>query len=204
MATLFSNVNIPPLLKDQTIAEWEHFFTAAVATLLTQEGGEKFAITILPAYICRRQAEREVVREVVKDAKRLDEAFETLRTLDPPIDRTQAMVSLCRQDWSPGVLIDDYFYLLKLDGDRAEAPLKMVCTLLIAQLPSPIQSGFKDWLATREEIDPKQAHAFIDNVRKILTEKGIALDKGNRNFARICKVHYPIKSIRTPLNIHVL
>ena len=63
-------------------------------------------VGILPAYVCRRAAERQVVR--VQEAKTLDEAFDILlRTLDPPVDRTQAMVSLCRQDWAPGVLIDD-------------------------------------------------------------------------------------------------
>ena len=189
MATGYGNLNIPPLLKDQTIAEWEHFFRASVASLLTQEGGEKFAISILPAYVCRRPAEREVVREVVKEAKVLGEAFETLRTLDPPIDRTHAMLSLCRQDWVPGVLVDDYFYQLKVDGDRAQAPLRMVCTLLVAQLPTTVQGSLKDWLATREEIDSKQARTFVEYVRHILTEKGIALDKGNRDFSRICQVH---------------
>ena len=155
---------------------------------MTREGGEKFAITILPAYICRRPAEREVVREVVKEATALDEAFETLRALDPPIDRTQAMVSLCRQDWTPGVLIDDYFYQLKLDATRAQAPLRMVCTLLIPQFPTPVQGYLKDWLATKEEIDSRQALAFIDYVRQTLSEKGIALDKGTRDFTRVCKV----------------
>ena len=128
MATGFSNLNIPPLLKDQTVTEWEHFFRAAVVSLLTQDGGEKFAISILPAYVCRRPAEREVVLEVVKEATTLNEAFEILRVLDPPIDRTHAMVALCRQDWEPGVLVDDYFYQLKVDGERAQAPLRMVCT----------------------------------------------------------------------------
>ena len=155
MAAGYGNLNIPPLLKDQTIGDWEHFFRASVASLLTQEGGERFAISILPAYVCRRPAEREVVREVVKESKGLNEAFETLRTLDPPIDRTRAMLSLCRQDWAPGVLVDDYFYQLKLDGDRAQAPLRM---------------------------------AFVEYVRQTLTERGIALDKGNRDFSRVCRV----------------
>ena len=92
------NVSVPPLQKDQKITDWEHFFRAGVASLLVQERGEKFAISVLPAYICRRTAERQVVREVVQEAKTLDEAFEILRRLDPPMDRTQAMVSLCRQD----------------------------------------------------------------------------------------------------------
>ena len=126
------NVSVPPLQKDQKITNWEHYFRAGVASLLVQEGGEKFAISVLPAYTCRRTAERQVVREVVQEAKTLDEAFEILRRLDPPMDRTQAMVSLCRQDWSPGVFIDDYFYELWSIAVEAQAPPKMVCTLLIA------------------------------------------------------------------------
>ena len=125
MATAFGNLNIPPLLKDQTITEWERMFRAGVATLLAQEGGEKLAISMLPEFVCRRPAEREVAREVFEEARTLDEAFEILRTLDPPIDRTHAMVSLCRLDWAPGVLIDDFFYELKTLASRAEAPPKM-------------------------------------------------------------------------------
>ena len=108
MATAFGNLIIPPLLKNNTITEWEHFFRAGVTTLLIQEGGEKLAIRLLPAYICRRPAELEVVREVVEEAKTFDEAFEILRTLDPPKDKTHAMVSLCRLDWAPGGLVDDF------------------------------------------------------------------------------------------------
>ena len=64
----------------------------------------------------------------------------------------------------------------------------MVCTLLIAQLPTPVQAPIKEWLATKEEIDSRQARAFVEYVRKTLTERGIALDKGNRDFSRVCKV----------------
>ena len=67
MAIGYINLNIPPPLKDQTIAEWEHFFRAALASLLTQEGGEKFAISTLLAHVCRRPSEREVIREVVEE-----------------------------------------------------------------------------------------------------------------------------------------
>ena len=180
------NLSIPPLLKEQTIAEWEHFFRAAVTSLLAQEGGERLAIGILPAYVCRRATERQVVREVVQEAKTLDEAFEILRTLDPPIDRTQAMVLLCRKDWVPGVLIDDYFYELRTTATHAQAPNKIVCTILIAQLPTNVQVPVKEWLTTREEIDSRQERDFIRLVRQTLTDKGVALDKGNRDFARIC------------------
>ena len=71
MATAFGNLIIPPLLKDNTITEWEHFFRTGVTTLLAQEGGEMLTNRLLPAYICRRPAEREVVREVFEEAKTL-------------------------------------------------------------------------------------------------------------------------------------
>ena len=59
--------------------------------------------------------------------------------MDPLINRTQAMVSLSRQDWTPGVLVDDFFYQLKFYADHAQAQLRMVCTLVIAQLNTPVQ-----------------------------------------------------------------
>ena len=65
---------------------------------------------------------------MVEEGKTLDEAFEILRTLDPPKDKTHAMVSLCRLDWAPGVLVDDFFFELKMLASRAQAPLNMVCT----------------------------------------------------------------------------
>ena len=102
------------------------------------------------------------MREVVQEAKTLDEAFEILRRLDPPMDRTQAMVSLCRQDWSPGVFIDDYFYELWSFAVEAQAPQKMVCTLLKAQLPTPVQGPIKEWLATTEEIESIQARKLFN------------------------------------------
>ena len=104
--------------------------------MLTQDWGEKFAISIIPAHVCRRPAEREVVHEVVEEANYLNDDIEIIRKLDPPTDRTQGMFALCRKDWEPGVLVDDYFYQTKLDGDRAQAPLRMVSTLLIAELPA--------------------------------------------------------------------
>ena len=47
--------------KGDRIEDWEKLFRAAVVHLLTQEGGERLAISMLPAYVCRRVAEREIV-----------------------------------------------------------------------------------------------------------------------------------------------
>ena len=49
-----------------------------MAPLLAQEGGERLAITMLPGYMCRRIAERKLVREVVTGADNLDTVFKTL------------------------------------------------------------------------------------------------------------------------------
>ena len=62
MATHLGGLNIPPLQKGDHIEDCEKLFRAAVAHLLTQEGGERLTISMLPAYVCRRVAEREIVR----------------------------------------------------------------------------------------------------------------------------------------------
>lgn len=64
----------------------------------------------------------------------------------------------------------------------------MVCTLLVAQLPTSAHVPIKDLLAMREEIDSRLARNFIELVRQTLTDKVIPLDKGNRDFSRICMV----------------
>ena len=110
MATPISSLNIPILQKGERNSDWERLFRAAVAPLLTQEGGERLAISMLPAYICRRAAEREVVREVVSETGNLTIAFKTLSdNLDPPVDSTKAMETIRGKDWEPGAYIDDYF-----------------------------------------------------------------------------------------------
>ena len=71
MASQFGGLNIPTLQKDQRIAEWEKLFRAAVAPLLAQEGRRRarLAISMLPGYICRRIAEREIVKEVINETE---------------------------------------------------------------------------------------------------------------------------------------
>ena len=98
MATQLGGRNIPPLQKGERIEDWEKLFRAGVAPLLAQEGGELLAISMLPAYVCRRVAERETVREVVGETGNLDQAFKTLRdNLDTPVDATKSMQAIqCR------------------------------------------------------------------------------------------------------------
>ena len=111
---LIKCVNIPHFQKGDRIEDWGKHFRAAVAHLSTQEGGERLAIYMLPAYICRRVVEREIVREVVGETKNLNQAFKILPdNLDTPVDATKSMQSIRNLDWQPGTFIDDYFYELR-------------------------------------------------------------------------------------------
>ena len=103
MATNIGGLNVPPLQRDDRIEEWERLFRAAIVPLLAQDGGERLAITMLPAFICRRVAERQIAREVVNEAQTLDEAFKTLRdNLDPPVDCMKAMQEIRDKEGLPG------------------------------------------------------------------------------------------------------
>ena len=189
MATQLGGLNIPPLQSGERIEDWERLFRAAVAPLLLQEEGERLAISLLPAYVCRRVAERELVREVVNETANLTEAFKTLRdNLDAPIDPTKAMQTIRNKDWEPGVFIDDYFYELKTATVWAKAPLRIACVVLITQLPPSVQGPINDWLAEKEELTAALSREFICKVRKVLVEKNIPLDKGHRDFGQVCEI----------------
>ena len=51
-----------------------------------------------------------------------------------------------------------------------------------------MQGLINDWLRAKEEVTKTIARDFINQVRKVLVEKSIPLDKGNRDFGRICGV----------------
>ena len=90
MATPFANLNIPPLQSGERIASWEKLFRAAVTPLLAQEGGDKLAVGLLSAYVCRRPAEKELIKDIVNEGMNLEDAFEVLTSdIDPPIDSQQ-------------------------------------------------------------------------------------------------------------------
>ena len=121
---------IPPLRSGDRIEEWETSFRAATASYLLAEKGEKFVIGLLPAFVNRRPAEVALVRELVATETSLDTAFESLRTLDPPVDKFSAMQILCRTNWDKGQQVDDFFYSLKREAKQAEADLDFVCSIL--------------------------------------------------------------------------
>ena len=102
---------IPMLSEAMRIGDWKHLFLASVQQILEGEEGQRRAIQLLPARDNRRPAERELVRDIVKDTDTIARALEILEnTLDPPIDQYQMMQQLCRSDWEPGVQIDDFFH----------------------------------------------------------------------------------------------
>ena len=64
----------------------------------------------------------------------------------------------------------------------------MACLVLTSQLPPAVQNPLKDWIATQDEITKPIACDFIIKVRKVLTEKGIPLDRGNRDLDRLLEL----------------
>lgn len=178
------NLPIPALKPGERIEDWKALFTAGVSTLLNRGAeGEVLAIGLLPAYLNRRTAERELVREVVRDCSTLKAAFEVLvSTLDPPLDKYQCMQEMCRLDWVPGVQLDDFFFELKRLGMRASADLSFICSLFVTQLPKEVQSKAKAWLADQGELDERLARGLVREAKGWLVERGIPLDRGSRQF----------------------
>ena len=178
------NLPIPALQPEERIEDWKPLFKAGVSTLLARgQEGEALAVGLLPAYINRRTAERELVREILSDCSTLDSAFEVLiSTLDPPVDKYQHMQEMCRLGWVPGVQVDDFFFQLKRLGVKAGADLKFVCSLFVSQLPKEVQSKAKSWLADCANLDNSSIRTFVREVKSWLVERGVPLDRGSRQF----------------------
>ena len=178
-------ISIPPLHQEEPIRDWQPLFLSAVTPVMEKEGEAKI-VQLLPSFICRRPAERQLVREVVEETGKVDEAFKILiENLDPPIDPQSEMLKLCRSDWQPGQQVDDFFYQLKGAAEKAKAPLHLACLILGNQLPQGVRGSVQAWLdhPDHQEIGFKDARQFLILVRKELNTKGIPLDWGNRNFA---------------------
>ena len=84
-----------------------------------------------------------------------------------------------------GETIDDFFNRLKNSATAAAAPLKMVCSILVSQLPESIQGTLHTWVDEREAIEAKDAPAFLVKVKTALMEKRIPLDHGYKDMTRI-------------------
>jgi transposase InsO family protein len=190
---------IPKLRPDQRIEDWSLLFSAAVCGLVSSGAdGEKFAIGLLPGYLNRSTGECELVSEVVKTETKLKDALDVLQTLDPPIDKLKAMQQLCRHDWKPGTVVDDYFYELKrlarYAGDQAS--FQFICNLFVTQMPPAVQTKANDFMQTLQPLDsfPK-ARQVLCKVKEIFVEKSIALDKGCRDFDRVAQLSLADSSV---------
>ena len=193
MAHFNPGLSVPPLRPDDRIEDWEPLFRASVGHLTAQgEEGIKTAIGLLPALVNRRTVESEISKEAVKCAS-LDEAFKLLReTLDPPVDVFEATQQFHEMKWQPGVQVDDYFVRLMRMAKRVKATIRMGCTTMTAQLPKEIKGTLKGWLAEKgDELTEADAHLFMVKIKTTLTERGIATDKGYRDFERILETRSP-------------
>ena len=168
-----------PLQPGDRISDWRPVFKAAVTPLLAKENGQALAIGLLPGYVNRRTAGRELVVDAIKKTT-LDEAFELLCTLVDPIDAYQAMQRLCRRDWFHGIHIDDFFHELKKLPKDANADNNLVCNIMIGQLPKSIQQKVKETYSDKKGdaiISDANARAVLARVKELLNERGIPLNR---------------------------
>ena len=190
-------MTIPELRTNEKIAKWKPLFDAATAGIRATDGGGKKALQMLPVHICRTLAERELVIEVVSE--HLDTDVEAalsilIQNLDPPPDPHRALQTLCRMDWSQGEEVDVFFYKLKGAGTEAKAPMRMICSILVGQLPEPAQLSVKEWLEREEaEITTTKGREFILKIKNVLREKGYSSDFGYRDIGRISTVSEEIR-----------
>ena len=175
---------IPPLKVNDRIEDWELLFKAAVTGLLTPSNGEVLAIGLLPAYLNRRPAEVELVKEAIS-LPTINEAFNLLKTLDDPVDKYEMMQRVCRADWVPGTPIDDFYYELKQRSKKAGADLDLVISILISQLPKKVQSIIKTEFVVQKgtdiHISESGGRNVLVKIKEVLQERGIALDSGCRS-----------------------
>ena len=171
--------NIPELRKDERIERWKPLFEAATAGLRTTL---KKAPQML--HICRTTAERELVIEVVSEHLETGDVDGALQVL---IHNSR---SSCRTDWARDEEVDVFFYRLKNAGSEAKAPMKMVYSVLVDQLPEQVQPLIKEWLGKEEnaEITIQKGREFVRKVKSLLLEKGFRCDHGFRDLGRIAVI----------------
>ena len=189
MASGSSGIPIPPLRETDRNEDWEPLFRAAVGHIIAQgEVGVKTAVSMLPAFVCRRLVEIEMSQEAVK-CDSLDSAFKLLKeTLDPPVDEYEATKRLHAMLWRPGEQVDDFLAALYKQAKRARYPIRTACVTVTAQLPKVVQGKAKSWIADREEVTEVTGREFLVKVREWLTERGIATDLGYRDFDKVALI----------------
>ena len=183
-------LSIPPLHENDRIGDWRHLFKAAVTNLLAEENGNVKAIQLLPAYVNRRTAERELIKDLMRSMDNLDNTLDALeKTLDPPVDAFTSMQQLGKLHWEPGQEIDDFFYIAKRKAAHAGTGMKFLASIVASQLPRDVQARVKDRVkAIGDDLEGDQGRELIQVVKRELTEHGHPLNRGNRDFEGIAKV----------------
>jgi transposase InsO family protein len=180
---------IPAIGKEERIEDWAVLFRGAVSSYLTTTNGQRIAIGLLPSHLNRSLAEKELVRDVVKECTRLDDALEVLKSLDPPRDKSAAIQKLCRVDWRPGSTVDDFYYELRKWAKESESDILFVCQLFVAQLPRPVQKKAKVIMAEWETagVSAQQGRELLKAVKEELSTRGISLSVGYKDFDRLAE-----------------
>ena len=193
-----SPIGIPPLQEGQTISTWRPLFEAAVSTLIQNEGGQKAAIRLLPAYVNRGKMECKVVIGTL-NLDTLDAAFTYLtERLDPEVDEFAATERFRLMTWSPGEQVTDFFTRYLEEAARAKLTPKQVCRFVVTQLPPVVHPKLKEWIVRQaEDLSEDGAMKMAIEIRQALTDRGIPLDKGWRGAAPE-RVYYTKPVERTP------
>lgn len=179
---------IPELGPSDRLEDWCLLFKAAVTGLLGTPGGQRRAIGLLPRYLNRSIAERELAKEIVTDCKKLEEALALIVSLDPPLKKSDALQRLCRIDWKAGTTVDDFFYELKKWSKLAGTDNRFVCQLFVSQLPSTVQDKVQAKIANWEEdatVSNADAREILSFTKNTLSSRGISQTIGSRDFDRM-------------------
>ena len=176
-------LSIPALQPGDRIEDWRILFESGTGHLRVDEASEKKVIQLLPNYLNRSITDVETVKVVMKRAEILKAALDELsRVIDNPIDPFSAMQDLIQLKWQPGQDIGDYYFLAKRKASHAGTTLKFIGSLVSTQLPKEVQNRIKDTaIALNDDLEHADAFKFIAEVKQILTDKGIALNLGNRS-----------------------
>ena len=174
-------VTIPPLLANQRIEDWEPLFRASTGTM-----DPKIAIQLLPAHVNRREYERTIVLEAIKE-ETLNGAFQLLReNLDSPVDKFESTRKYYEMVWACGDYVEDFLGRMVKEARRAGHTIRQACINMVTQLPREVQPACKKWLSeAEEEISDKDARVFNVKIRGLLVEKGIPLDCGWRHIESV-------------------
>ena len=126
------------------------------------------------------------MKVVIRKADTLKEALDQLsKVIDNPIDPFTAMQELVQLQWQPGQDIGDYFLLVRRKAAHAGTTLKFVASMVSSQLPKEVQNRVKGTVtAVNEDLDHADAFKLVAEVKEGLTDKGFALNLGNKLCAR--------------------